>query len=177
LYNNSALNTTRELLDRAPPAKTMFPGCGDLVIGIDTTENGQWVLATCKTYLLLIPTTFSGTTGFEKTMGKEKPAPRRLELLPRHLKAMGGNVCFTPAKFNRGKTGQERSIVTTTGPFIINWNFRKAKQNQLKEYTIRKSNETIIADEYKCFGEDKEIVVAMPNDLRVAVRNQNFRKN
>lgn len=37
-------------------AKTQLPGLGDPIIGIDTTENGRWILATCKTYLLLIDT-------------------------------------------------------------------------------------------------------------------------
>jgi hypothetical protein len=35
-------------------AKTALPGIGDPIIGIDVTGNGRYVIATCKTYLMLI---------------------------------------------------------------------------------------------------------------------------
>lgn len=35
-------------------AKTALPGLGDPIIGIDVTGNGRYVIATCKTYLMLI---------------------------------------------------------------------------------------------------------------------------
>lgn len=35
-------------------AKTALPGLGDPIIGLDVTADGRWVIATCKTYLLLI---------------------------------------------------------------------------------------------------------------------------
>jgi len=41
--------------------------------------DGKWVLATTQTYLLVIPTECkNGSTGFEKSMGKEKPIPKKL---------------------------------------------------------------------------------------------------
>ncbi len=46
----------------------------DSVTAIDVTEDGSYVLATCKTYLLLICTELrdSNTTGFNKAMGEQK---------------------------------------------------------------------------------------------------------
>lgn len=41
--------------------------------------DGHWILATTKTYILLIPTMCNnGKTGFEHRMGKEKPTPKKL---------------------------------------------------------------------------------------------------
>ena len=62
-------------------AKTLLPGIGQKIIGVDTSHKGDWVLATCPQVILVIPTLRSdGKTGFEKKMGKEKPAPRKLNL-------------------------------------------------------------------------------------------------
>jgi hypothetical protein len=62
-------------------AKTMLPGMGDPITAIEVSRDGQWVLATTKTYLLCVPTICSnGKTGFEHRMGKEKPNPIRLAL-------------------------------------------------------------------------------------------------
>jgi hypothetical protein len=58
---------------RRPRAKTTLPGLGDPIIGIDVTEDGRWILATCRTYIIVIPTDLpNGNTGFEKPMGKYK---------------------------------------------------------------------------------------------------------
>jgi hypothetical protein len=60
-------------------AKTLLPGLGDPIRGIDMSIDGTWVIATTQTYLLLIPTICqNGKTGFEHRMGKEKPNPKKL---------------------------------------------------------------------------------------------------
>jgi hypothetical protein len=35
-------------------AKTHIPALGEPIIGVDTSADGRWILATCRTYLLLI---------------------------------------------------------------------------------------------------------------------------
>jgi hypothetical protein len=40
-------------------AKTLLPGLGEPIKSIDVSLDGEWVLATCRTYLLVIPTTLS----------------------------------------------------------------------------------------------------------------------
>jgi len=87
-------------------------------------------------------------------MGQQKPIPRRLQLKREHIQEMGGEVSiwilylkgdatnnnnqinFTTARFNVGQE-MERSIVTSTGPYVITWNFRKVKQNNLFEYQVK----------------------------------------
>jgi len=167
-FNKAVSIIPRDELSRANAAKTMLPGFGDGIFGIDVTEDGEWVLATSRTYLLLIPTKIEDSTGFEKRMGKNKPIPRRLQLTSHHLKEMGGKVNFTTARFNTG-THNERSIVTSSANYIITWNFRKVKQNQLYSYTIKKMDDVVIADQFK-YGEDQSIVVAMPHQVIVEKR-------
>eukprot|EP01102_Stenamoeba_stenopodia_P003899 TRINITY_DN1401_c0_g1_i3.p1 TRINITY_DN1401_c0_g1~~TRINITY_DN1401_c0_g1_i3.p1 ORF type:complete len:708 (+),score=109.02 TRINITY_DN1401_c0_g1_i3:61-2124(+) len=125
----------KDVEDRTPRAKTTLPGFGDPIIGVDVTRAGDWVLATCKSYLLLIPTQVKSSTGFEVSMGKEKPNPKRLQLQKEHIAAMGGTVSFTPGRFNTG-AGEETSIVTSSGPFIISWSLQKVKQGKLNTYRV-----------------------------------------
>jgi len=167
LFSEKQMTTEKKEFDTAPKAKTALPGFGDPIIGVDVTANGHWILATCKTYLLIIPTQLSnGKSGFETPMGKEKPSPRRLQLRKEHIAQMGGKISFTPARFNTG-TNLETSIVTSSGPFIVTWNFRKVKQNKLNEYQIKQYKETVVADQFR-YGNDQAIVVATSNNVSMA---------
>ncbi|KAJ3020130.1 UNVERIFIED_CONTAM: hypothetical protein HDU68_010331 [Siphonaria sp. JEL0065] len=164
-------------------AKTHLPGLGDPVSGIDTTENGKWVIATCKNYLLLVCTEAKDTkatgrgavfSGFNKSLGDQKPFPVRLQLRPEHVAYMGGSVSFTPARFNTSSGNnsgefEETSIVTSTGSFVVTWNFRRVKQGKLNDYTIKQYGTEIVADNFK-FGEDKNILVALPEDICMTSR-------
>jgi len=84
---------------------------------------------------MLIPTSLSNNpniTGFTgHGLGKNKPHPYILRLKPYdiskyHIK----NVDFTCAHFDIGDSAnfEENWIVTSTGSFIIKWNFRKLKK-------------------------------------------------
>jgi hypothetical protein len=46
---------------------------------------------------------------------------------------MEHNVSFTPARFNTNQNEEEKSIITSSGPFVVTWNFRKVKQGRLDE--------------------------------------------
>ena len=37
-------------------AKNLFPGWGQKILHIEVTKDGKWVLATCKNYLIFLPT-------------------------------------------------------------------------------------------------------------------------
>lgn len=106
-------------------AKTALPALGDPIIGIDVTADGRYIIATCKTYLLLIDTLigdgrYKGSSGFDRSFPAEsKPVPKRLQLRPEHLAYMQHSVNFTPARFNTGPDKEEKSIVTSSGPFVI----------------------------------------------------------
>lgn len=85
-------------------AKTALPPLGDPIIGVDVTANGRWIVATTKTYLLLIDTLigegrYTGSLGFDRSFpAPAKPIPRRLQLRAEHVAYMNHSVTFTPAR-------------------------------------------------------------------------------
>ncbi|EFW14037.1 hypothetical protein D8B26_004065 [Coccidioides posadasii str. Silveira] len=165
-------------------AKTHIPALGEPIIGLDVSADGRWVLATCRTYLLLIDALQKegkneGRLGFEKPFGKDsKPQPRRLGLQPSHVAQFqhetGAPLSFTPARFNTGLDSSETSIITATGPFIITWNLKKVLAGRKDPYTIKRYAEEVKADNFK-FGSDKNVIVALPNEVNM-VAKQSFRK-
>lgn len=153
-------------------AKTLLPGFGDAIIGIDVTETGRWIVATCKSYLLLINTEIEPNGqvfGFTKSIPADsKPTPIRLSLKPEHIAYMNQPVSFTPARFSTGSS-EERSIITSTGPFVISWNFRRVKQGKLFDYQIKRYDETIVADDFR-FGQDRAMIVALPHHVTMMTK-------
>jgi len=147
-------------------AKTLLPGLGDPVVSIDVTEDSRWILATTAGYLLLIPTALEdGRTGFDVSMGQKKPVPIKLQLDPRDLvKYNIAKVQFTAAHFNTGEKVTEQWIVTSTGPFVITWNFKSVKAGLVRDYKIKKYDSVVVADDFR-FGADNEVVVTLPDDV------------
>ncbi|KDQ20677.1 hypothetical protein BOTBODRAFT_26693 [Botryobasidium botryosum FD-172 SS1] len=151
-------------------AKTALPALGDAVIGVDVTADGRWIVATCRTYLLVIDTLigngrYAGSLGFDRSFPAEsKPVPKRLQLKPEHVAFMGAAVNFTPAKFNTGPDQTENTIVTSSGPFVIAWDFTRMKAGRADKYDIRRYDDTVVADNFR-FGNDKDIIVALSNDV------------
>lgn len=162
-------------------AKTALPPMSAPIIGVDVSADGKWVLATTKTYILLIDATIregknAGSSGFTKSFGKDsKPRPRILQLNPEHVAMMEGKLSFTPAKFNAGPDTPEKSIVTSTGPFVISWSLNQiVTKGKLDKYRIKKYQDLVKADNFK-FGTDKNVIVALPHDVSM-VDKQAFRK-
>ncbi|KAH8888472.1 VID27-domain-containing protein [Thozetella sp. PMI_491] len=162
-------------------AKTHIPALGEPIIGLDVSANGRWVLATCRTYLLLIDAMQhegknEGKLGFERSFAADaKPQPRRLGLTPEHVAQFahetGKGVNFTPAKFNTGEGTDETSIITATGPYIIEWNLQKVITGRKTPYLIKRYSDVVSADDFK-FGTDKNVVVALPNEVSAVTHGQ-----
>ncbi|KAE8213621.1 hypothetical protein CF327_g2864 [Tilletia walkeri] len=157
-------------------AKTALPSIGDPIRGIDVTADGRYVVATCKTYLLLIDTLigegrYAGKLGFDRSFPADaKPVPRRLQLRPQNVALMDQEISFTPARFNtNSENSNETSIVTSTGPYVISWDFNQVKRGILGEYKIRKLADRIVQDAF-AHGTDSSIIVAMENDVQMAKR-------
>lgn len=155
-------------------AKTALPAVGGAIIGLDVSADGRYVLATCKTYILLIDTVqkegkFEGRLGFERAFpADKKPTPYRLSLTPPHIAEFqhqtGKPLSFTPARFNTGVDNKETTIVTATGPFIITWSLKKVLDRRRDPYSIKRYSEEVKADNFR-FGSDKGIIVALPNEV------------
>jgi hypothetical protein len=126
---------------RAAHQQTALPALGDPIIGVDVSADGRWLVATCKTYLLLIDLLigdgrYKGSLGFDRSFPADsKPIPRRLQLRPEHVAYMKNPVSFTPAKyvtyrrayfscladgrFNTGPQETEKTIITSTGNYVV----------------------------------------------------------
>ncbi|KAJ1668600.1 Vacuolar import and degradation protein 27 [Coemansia sp. RSA 1646] len=160
-------------------AKTTLPALGEPIIGIDVTSDGRYVVATCKTYLLLIDTKIpddsAGKTGFQRPFPvAQKPVPKRLQLKPEHVVYMGAPISFTPAKFNQSPEGNrsEKTIVTSSGPFVITWNLSRALgKDRSDAYHIKQYPDMVVADNFR-FGQDRSIVVTLPNNVLSVKRSQ-----
>lgn len=157
-------------------AKTHIPALGEPILGLDVSADGRWVLATCRNYLLLVDALQKGgknegKLGFEKSFAADsKPQPRRLALTPEHVAQFthetGKPVNFTPAKFNTGTGTEETSIITATGPYIIEWNLRKVLTGRKTPYLIKRYTDDVKADDFK-FGTDKNVIVALPHEVNM----------
>ncbi|KAF2718497.1 VID27-domain-containing protein [Polychaeton citri CBS 116435] len=160
-------------------AKTALPALGDPIIGLDVSADGRWVLATTRTYLLLIDALQQsgkneGKLGFEKSFAKDsKPQPRRLGLTPSHVAQFQHEtkspLSFTPARFNIGEGKDETTIITSTGPFIVTWSMKKVLQGRKDPYSIKRYSEEVKADNFR-YGSDKNIIVALPNEVDMVAR-------
>ncbi|EWC44089.1 hypothetical protein DRE_07224 [Drechslerella stenobrocha 248] len=165
-------------------AKSHLPALGDPIIGIDVSADGRWILATCRTYLLLIDARQdagknAGKLGFEKGFGKDaKPKPRRLALSPSHVAQFQHEtkspLSFTVAKFNTGLGSEETSVITSTGPFIVTWDMKKVLRGSKEPYSIRRYSEEIKADNFR-FGSDKSVIVALPQQVDMVAKGS-FKK-
>ncbi|RKP01309.1 hypothetical protein CXG81DRAFT_12182 [Caulochytrium protostelioides] len=149
LYNKLGMN-----------AKTLLPGFGAPITGLDVTEDGQWVLATTRTYILLIPTGIEGSAknGFETSMKQTPPQAIKLQLDPCHAVWMRCPINYTPARFNTGEQ-EERYIATSTGPWVIRWNFNRVKSGHTMNYIITRTKESVVDDSFR-FNRARQIVVA-----------------
>ncbi|SHO77017.1 Similar to S.cerevisiae protein VID27 (Cytoplasmic protein of unknown function) [Malassezia sympodialis ATCC 42132] len=157
-------------------AKTALPALGDPILGVDVSSDGRWVIATCRTYLLLIDTLiqdgrYQGSLGFDRSFPADaRPLPRRLQLRPHHVAYMESEVHFTPAHFNTG-SDSETSIVTSTGNYVVSWSFDSVKKGNPYAYVLKRYAGTVVRDDYT-YGSDQSIVVAFENDVQLAKRAQ-----
>ena len=60
-------------------------------------------------------------------------------------------------RFNVGEGQEENAIVTSSGPFVIAWDFARVKKGQINQYEIKKYEDHVVQDSFK-FGDDKQIV-------------------
>jgi tRNA (guanine9-N1)-methyltransferase len=59
----------------------------------------------------------------------------------------------------------------SVGSYVITWDFRKIQQNHSEPYKIRRYSDEVVSDNFR-FGQDKNIVVALPQDVTVVAKRQ-----
>ena len=76
---------------------------------------------------------------------------------------MRTNVSFTHARFNTGP-GSEKTIVSSSVPYVITWNFDRVKIGKVHDYSIKQYAEDVVVDNFK-FGADRNIIVALGGNI------------
>lgn len=114
-------------------ATTTFLALDELIIGLDRSMNDEWLLVTCRTYLLLV-----GILQRKRTNDGESQ-PHRLELSPSHRAQFElenkGSVSFSRALF---KLEKENSVIKTlSGTYEVTWELEKVLANRQFSYTIK----------------------------------------
>ncbi|ODV85758.1 hypothetical protein CANARDRAFT_27850 [[Candida] arabinofermentans NRRL YB-2248] len=162
-------------------AKTALPGLGDKVIGLETSGDGRYVLATCQDYLLLIDTKirdgkYQGSSGFERSFSKDsKPLPKKLKLQPQHyalIKKTAKDASFTKATFNISLNSRSKrpvTITTTVGPYVIVWSLAKVLKNERDTYTITKYHENVLESAFTATS-SKKVILASADDVGLVNR-------
>lgn len=135
-------------------AKTLLPGFGEEVKGIDTTADGSVVICTCKNYILV----YFVDSNYSKNC--KSVTPKRLQMKPQHATLLQEEISFAPAKFDQNDT----LIITSTGKFVIRWRVSDIQDGKYYDYSIKQLNEKIVDEDFIVNGRD--IVVALKNDVR-----------
>ncbi|CCH41839.1 Vacuolar import and degradation protein 27 [Wickerhamomyces ciferrii] len=165
-------------------AKSLIPAIGDSIKYVETSADGKWILATCKTYLILIDAMIkdganAGQLAFKKSFGKDGvPKYRTLRLSPEHVASMqqlsGQPLDFKKATFNTGFNVKEQTIISGSGPYAIQWSLNKILRGDAEPYKILRYSSNVVADSFK-FGTDKNVIVALEDDVGI-VNKRAFRK-
>eukprot|EP00759_Apiculatamorpha_spiralis_P020776 PhF_6_TR26062/c0_g1_i3/m.36750 len=163
-------------------AKTLLPGLEKPIIGMDITDDGNYVLATCDKFLVVVATTFreedgSCANGFSNRMGAHKKPPVKLELTSQQIASVGGfqRVQFGKATFESNPTGSQHWIVCNVGPLIARWDFEKVRQAMEKGIP----NANVKAAVVKESSVVKSCVVVLPSSsmatpVKFITQNYNF---
>lgn len=119
-------------------AKNNYPGLGDPILFIDCSKDGNWVLATCKTYLMLIPTFHENTNGFTHTIKNvNKATPRIIRIHPKDQKKLGiKEVDFVNAKFDESEKEKEQFIVVGSNEYVFTWVLKHVLEGKIFNYEV-----------------------------------------
>ncbi|EJW02354.1 hypothetical protein EDEG_03213 [Edhazardia aedis USNM 41457] len=148
-------------------AKNLLKGHNDKLVGMDITGNKKYAICTYKTYILF----YQVQSAYTQTLRKEDKdrVPKKLCLKPEHVPYINEEISFTTAKFSTDEN--EEFIVASTGHFVISWNLCDVLSDNLYNYSIKKCNDKVVADEFGFNCSDK-IVVALKDDVKMVDKNK-----
>lgn len=154
---------------------TNFPGLGHAIKSIDSSNNGDWLVATTDNYLMVIQTKYGGELAYTKALARKRKPPRKLVINPDDIaRYQILTINFTPAKFNVNESNEETSIITSTGNLVIVWNFASVKSGNVDDYFIKPMEYSVIKNEFK-YGDDS-VVITYPKTVQVQRSRWNSRK-
>jgi hypothetical protein len=146
-------------------AKNVLPSLlGEAILHIDVSKDGAFILATCRSHVMLIPTFQEGKSGFSHMFRKtNKPHPIILKVNPRSLAKLGVNsIDYTYAIFDN-KSDRETLIAANAGPYLILWDLSKVLSGKHDTTTIKSLGDKIVHNEFR-YNSDK-LIAALPHKL------------
>ena len=153
--------------DLTKNAKTLIPCFGDPIRSLDITKSGDYILATCDKYIMLINTRGDNNeNAFTFCLKRARKKPKTLKLSPVDIVKYGlEDDCYTPAKFNVSKLNNETRITSSLGQYIIMWNFDDVKKGIVDAYKIKNVNEFVLGNTTRF--DKNQLIVTMPNKVRL----------
>lgn len=165
----SSLNGQLRLFEEVGKnAKNVIPSLlGDQIKFIDINTSGDFVLATCSSYILLLPTFQNGNSGFSKTFLKtEKPQPKILTINPRSLSRNKiSEFSFKKAVFDEKDNKKESLIIGTANDFLVIWKLEDVLSGKCCSTSIKKINENLIIGKF--LRNKDHIITALKHDLKI----------
>jgi WD40 repeat protein len=146
-------------------AKNLLPSLlGQPILHLDTSKDGKFLLATCKSHVLLIPTFQDNKSGFDTTFRKDdKPRPVILKITPAALAKHGiKDVAYSYAMFDN-KSSKESYIAAVSGSHLILWDLSKVLKGKYDTAQVKSLGDRIVQNQFK-YNTDK-LVAALPQKL------------
>ena len=142
-----------------------------IIKSIDVTKDGNYVLITCKDYLIVFKTQCNRNNYFEAQIDwpqKNKFIYLKISDKDKYLYSLEMQS-FNNARFNVSGNEEESLIVTSIGNYIVVWDFNSIKNGIYDKYHIKKDYQEVIDNCFKY--NSNEIIVTMPNILRIQNKN------
>ncbi|TPX32076.1 hypothetical protein SmJEL517_g04731 [Synchytrium microbalum] len=136
------------------------------IIGIDATADGKSIVGAQKKYCSLpLVVSESHQSGF-RNLECEKATSEMVIVNPEHAGCMGVEVALSPARFNTGEDKQERTIVTSSGPYAIIGEVDPLLHGFMNDSRIKHYGDPVISDEVTN-GYKESIIVTLPERLKM----------
>merc|ERR1712032_848209 len=133
-------------------AKNLLPSLfGNNIVSLDSTKNGDFLLAATRSFIMLIPTLQNGKNGFDFTFRKSaKPQPIILKVSPRAMRDHQiDHFCFTSVKFDNRKEGHEGMIVATSGSHVMIWSLKAVVRGKTETSLVKSYDEEIVGNDFR----------------------------
>jgi hypothetical protein len=158
-------------------AKNMIPSLyGDSIKCLDINSSGDFILATCSQYILLIPTFQNGQSGYKKTFLKEeKPKPKVLRLSADVISKYNlVDFSFTKASFDEKDHKTESLIIATANNFVAIWTLENVLLNKCVSDQIKQFDKPVVSGKF--LRNQDTIITALKGELLIEKTTSN-RKN
>lgn len=149
-------------------AKNLIPSkYGQSALMLDHSKDGNLLLLTYPTMILLMPTETKEGSAFGKTFKKDRK-PRLLELSvnPQAMVRHGiSKLDFISAKFDEKENELENYIVAVTGQFIVLWVLSDVAKGKYLTSYVKRMDDTVVAGEFM-YNQD-DLLAAFRKNLTV----------